>query len=860
MFFARRCPRLGRASASDAAGGAPRSAKRLPVPSFDCRPQPAPARRPDPDPVDVCARSGAPRAASTTARPRAAAATASVPPGFHCAPRRAAPPLLACPQPIGPPTARARAHQRTSSERDMNASSSTSKARPSDPATTKDPALPPPALPPRPCSPPGADDHDDPDDGPSATPSSCCNMIPAAACATSRGRAAAAGPPFSAAAAASAAHVTPIDGADGAYGADGDEAMDEDSAMTDDDDSDDDDASSDDSDSDMSDEDMADLDAMAVDDSYHDPAAVAAAAAATASSIDPAAAAPQPSIFGPASCPPPRGWALAVCVRTPLSPTVTSSSRTLAAAARALAAVAATHPLPPQLECFTLDLVAYDGAALAHAGSLAGFRDAPRLPLIANAELHALLPRSVSALLHARGLRPCLQFAVRGSLPAGVTTAHPRVASTIPLIEEMKHLRQSALVAWDDADGETWELHLKVNPTGHHVDGYLVPSALVRSLIRDQAVNLLAAGKLPLVLDLDDTVVRVGPRAGTRLAPAAQARAHRLPCGKTIVVASHVHRFLAWAATKFEVSVCSLGEQLYVDQVCQVLDPHYQWITGPRYSARQEFNWVSKHGRDHAAVLRRPVKTVAAMYAFAAAHPFHAHEVNVGGTATNDARALLAVASAGLALPLILEDQYRPWPRSHHDNIILVDRVRAPPSPPLTPQPDPLASPAIATVAASPAPRRARSPTPPITGTSIDLPAATSTESSSDLPFDDVWDVALYPVVATLLDRVHSAYFAHLKSWLRHANTGAAAPPPPPPTAVSCYKHQLHALVQSQIAWGAGFSVAGFWGDRPPHPHPPLTPNVPDAVVVEHEKRGRAVTAVVRADVRVEVAVGDAAR
>ncbi|KNE60938.1 hypothetical protein AMAG_06699 [Allomyces macrogynus ATCC 38327] len=245
------------------------------------------------------------------------------------------------------------------------------------------------------------------------------------------------------------------------------------------------------------------------------------------------------------------------------------------------------------------------------------------------------------------------------------------------------------------------------------------------------------------------------------------------------------------------------------------------------------------------------------MYAFAAAHPFYAPEVTVG-TATSDARALLAVASAGLALPLILEDQYRPWPRSHHDNIILVDRVRAPPSPPLTPQPDPLASPAIAT-AASPAPRRARSPTPPITGTSIDHP---TDSSSTDLPFDDVWDVALYPVVATLLDRVHSAYFAHLKSWLRHASAAAAAPPPPPPTAVHCYKHQLHALVQSQIAWGAGFSVAGFWGDRPPHPHPPLTPNVPDAIVVGHEAR-RATTrrvAGVPHAASVEVAVGDAPR
>ncbi|ORZ41030.1 hypothetical protein BCR44DRAFT_103739, partial [Catenaria anguillulae PL171] len=158
--------------------------------------------------------------------------------------------------------------------------------------------------------------------------------------------------------------------------------------------------------------------------------------------------------------------------------------------------------------------------------------------------------------------------------------------------------------------------------------------------------------------------------------------------GKSVIVSSDAPKFLAWAATKFEVAVCSLGEQMYVDQVCGLLDPDGSKITGPRFSARQEYNYVSKNGADRAAVLRKPVKSLAAMYPFAA---------------------------------------------SHHDNIILVDRNRQSHSQP--------------------------------SSTTAPPPPARPTDAAASTTPTGPWDVCLFPVVASLLDRVHAGYFRKLEDW-----------------------------------------------------------------------------------------------
>ncbi|KAI9152429.1 hypothetical protein H9P43_009220 [Blastocladiella emersonii ATCC 22665] len=659
------------------------------------------------------------------------------------------------------------------------------------------------------------------------------------------------------------------------------------------------------------------------------PAPKPAAAAAVPPPPPPAAAAHTgPAWFAPER-PPPADWSPTVLIPLPFSPALVSSSRTLASASRALAAATATshHHLPPQnhLDCLHLRVCGYAAASHASAAATTTGGTVPSaLRVAARVELVSLLPRSVCAALHAHGVLPAIQFDILGSVPPG-ERPRPRVPSRIPLVEEMKHLRKSAFIplACIVPGGEPWELHLKVNATGHQLDGYLVPTARMHAILEEAGLALLRARRLPLVLDLDDTVVRVALTPGDlAAATSAQAqaqaapppgtappprpndpRAHRLPCGKHVLVASDAPRFLDWARDKFEVSVCSLGEQLYVGQVCALLDPPAPpspsspppppRIPGPRFSARQEYNWVSKYGQDRAAVLRKPVKSLAAMYPFAAPHPWHpegavvavppvvgevrnwdaelnvhdgdvemadvsavpgaaertgsadsassssgsssasslpsaaagqrrrasvasAHqhqhqhqhrsslappppavgwEVVIRSPCAPELRTVSAVlrtltsrAARGFALPLILEDQYRPWPASHHDNIILVDRTRV---------------------------------------------------DSASTPAAGPWDVSLFPVVASLLDRVHAGYFRKLDDWHRqcdallravagHAGVlpvGAAVPVPPPPSVVMCYKQLLKEVVRSQIAMGTAFTVPGFWDGGAPPPVPvPVVP------------------------------------
>jgi hypothetical protein len=52
-------------------------------------------------------------------------------------------------------------------------------------------------------------------------------------------------------------------------------------------------------------------------------------------------------------------------------------------------------------------------------------------------------------------------------------------------------------------------------------------------------------------------------------------------------MADRVHEFLEWAATYFDIAVCSLGDQPYVDMVCQILNSETPIVrAGAAYSAR----------------------------------------------------------------------------------------------------------------------------------------------------------------------------------------------------------------------------------------------------------------------------------
>jgi hypothetical protein len=68
-----------------------------------------------------------------------------------------------------------------------------------------------------------------------------------------------------------------------------------------------------------------------------------------------------------------------------------------------------------------------------------------------------------------------------------------------------------------------------------------------------------------LVLDLDDTLVRVVGNQPGRYVPEKQAdsiphRVKRLRDGRKVVLAARVEEFLDWAKKYFEISVCSLGD------------------------------------------------------------------------------------------------------------------------------------------------------------------------------------------------------------------------------------------------------------------------------------------------------------
>jgi hypothetical protein len=82
--------------------------------------------------------------------------------------------------------------------------------------------------------------------------------------------------------------------------------------------------------------------------------------------------------------------------------------------------------------------------------------------------------------------------------------------------------------------------------------------------IRESVSELLRNRKLPLVLDLDDTLVRLIGEKSDRFVKEADVHKCRdrvavLKDGRRVVLTERVHEFLEWAHNLFEISVCSLG-------------------------------------------------------------------------------------------------------------------------------------------------------------------------------------------------------------------------------------------------------------------------------------------------------------
>lgn len=114
--------------------------------------------------------------------------------------------------------------------------------------------------------------------------------------------------------------------------------------------------------------------------------------------------------------------------------------------------------------------------------------------------------------------------------------------------------------------------------------------------------------------------------------------------GRKVVLTHRVHEFLEWAQKYYEISICSLGDQPYVDMVVSVLDPTRTLIRGICYSARAEYEFIQSSSQP-----KRPAKDLAALY------PFY--------DITDELKFPLE--------PLIVDDNLRMWPHDQQDNIIV---------------------------------------------------------------------------------------------------------------------------------------------------------------------------------------------
>ncbi|OAC99454.1 hypothetical protein MUCCIDRAFT_92743 [Mucor lusitanicus CBS 277.49] len=225
-----------------------------------------------------------------------------------------------------------------------------------------------------------------------------------------------------------------------------------------------------------------------------------------------------------------------------------------------------------------------------------------------------------------------------------------------PWFEDLYGLRKSAYVAMRTEDGELYELHLKPSRDKQFLFGYLVKHEAMIHIVKQSMEELLHSRKLPLVLDLDDTLVRIVGEGNERHVPEADIpkckdRVAVLKDGRRVVLTEGVHEFLEWAQQFFDISVCSLGDQTYVENVVKVLDPQGVCIRGINYSARSEHDYI-KRSPDPG----RPPKDLLALYSFCALK-----DKSLGSS---------------FQLPLILDDETRMWPADQIDNIIEVTHQR----------------------------------------------------------------------------------------------------------------------------------------------------------------------------------------
>jgi len=154
------------------------------------------------------------------------------------------------------------------------------------------------------------------------------------------------------------------------------------------------------------------------------------------------------------------------------------------------------------------------------------------------------------------------------------------------------------------------------------LEGYVYKVSVLQQLLTDQRLRLLQMRKLPLVLDLDDTILRavgdegvkkvserdaqsgififcpkpIGPHLAFMCAEELRGRVRHLSRRNyTVVLADGLDQFLSWASEKFEISLCSLGEKDYVDAVYEELNKSGPRVVGLAYSARFIYDFYHRY-------------------------------------------------------------------------------------------------------------------------------------------------------------------------------------------------------------------------------------------------------------------------
>jgi hypothetical protein len=222
---------------------------------------------------------------------------------------------------------------------------------------------------------------------------------------------------------------------------------------------------------------------------------------------------------------------------------------------------------------------------------------------------------------------------------------------------ECARMKKSVVISnIKEKNSETiWELHLKPTVKENLIFGYICkPDHLYRK-VAEKVDDLMARRKLPLILDLDDTLVRYLPDPEiTEYIKKTPHRVKTLRDGRKIVLVEKVHEFLDWAQRFFEISICTIGDQSYLEMVLQILDPNRNRIKGTIYSARFEYESILRSTNP-----QRPAKDLGSLFSFCVTRKENSNQPGTGNS-----------------LPLILDDNITAWPMEQHDNIIVVRETR----------------------------------------------------------------------------------------------------------------------------------------------------------------------------------------